>query len=143
MVRAVLLGQQEFVETMADVTPELLRLQEELVKTLRAGFESAQDQFRQGTEMDFTDIAQTYYKELEALQIMKARLNKKSISGKEILKIQIAVRSDALASLKQYSTFLQEMFQAGTASSRKVGEAKAKVLKAEIMLMVLKHATRE
>src|SRR5579871_2686672 len=67
MVRAVLLGQQEFVETMADVTPELLRLQEELVKTLRAGFESAQDQFRQGTEMDFTDIAQTYYKELEAL----------------------------------------------------------------------------
>jgi hypothetical protein len=70
-------------------------------------------------------------------------LKNKSISGREILKIQIAVRSDALHSLKNYSKSMQARFSAATETDGDIKAAKAKTLRAEIVLKALKHTASE
>jgi hypothetical protein len=144
-IRPALLSQQEFIETLADITPELLHLQQEVVNTLSTDLEDSKNRRQTGalTIDSYTDTEQSYYRELESLQIMKARLDNKSISAKKILKIRIAVRSDALASLKRLSESVKESRMAGTAGVREVAAAEVKVLKAEIVLEALKRAAGE
>jgi hypothetical protein len=141
-VRALLLGAPEFIET--HVTPGMLRLQQELVDTLSQELDYKERQVTTGIVRpeNLSNIVQAYYRELETSKIIQARLHKKSISGKEILKIRITVRSDALDSLKKHSESAQRSYAMGVASVIDIAAVKAEVLKAEIMLRALRRAAR-
>jgi hypothetical protein len=143
-IRATLLGlQQEFAEPLVEVTPELLGLQEELVAALLLEWHGMQEQTRVGvrTMEDAVSSEQNYYRELETLEVMKARLNSTAISEREILKIRIAVRSDALVSVKEDSALARDRFNVGEVTFTDVAAMRARVLKATIMLEALKRAS--
>jgi hypothetical protein len=142
-ITAALAGMQhEFAEPLVEVTPELLRLQQNLVEALRAELDGVREEARTGqrnTE-DILAMLQIYYRELETLQVLTARSKSKSISEKELLKIRIAVRSDALAVLKESIEQTKNRFNVGEVTSTDVAAAKAAALKAEIMIETLKQA---
>lgn len=142
-IRAALASlQHEFAEPLVEVTPELLRLQQDLVEALRAELDGVGEEARKGqrnTE-DILAVVQIYYGELETLKVMTARSKSKSISEKELLKIRIAVRSDALAIFKESIEQAKSRFNAGEVTSTDVAAAKAAGLKAEIMIETLKQA---
>jgi hypothetical protein len=141
--RAALLALQgEFAEPLVEVTPDLLRLQQQLVEARRAETDGARKEqlIGQRTWREVGPIEQNYYRELEILQVMTARLNNKSISEKDLLKIRIAVRATALASLKKESEVAQDRFQGGEVTPVDIAGIKATELKAEIMLEALKRA---
>lgn len=144
-IRAVLAGQQEFVETLAEITPQVLRLQKELVEKLKASLDFAKQALESGTVQghNFTDLEQTYYRELEALEVMSARAKDKSLSANEILKIKIRVRSEAVEDLKQSVAALRQQVSEGVVGIDAVGAAEARALKAEIVLIAMKQAAGE
>jgi hypothetical protein len=144
-IRPAVLGLPEFVETLAEITPELLHLQQEVVEARRIQLEGTRQQYRVGQRAleGVYEAEQAYYKELESLRLMTARSNNNSISEKELLKIRIAVKSEALASLKDLGESVKDRFSVGEVTRVDISEIKAKVLKAEIMLEALKRVASD
>jgi hypothetical protein len=143
-IRASLLGQQEFIETVAEITPELLRLQKELVEKRDAALNLAKRALESGAgPRDFSDIEQSYYRELETLEVMTARARNKSISGKEILRIKVKVRSKAVDSLKEYVSALRRESENGFVGTDAVVAAEANALRAEVVLTAMMQAAGE
>jgi hypothetical protein len=145
-IRAALVGlQHEFAEPLVEVTPELLRLQQDLVEALRDELGGVREEawVDQRKTEEILAMVQMYYGELETLQVMTARSKSKSISEKELLKIRIAVRSDALAILKDSIEQTKNRFNVGEVTSTDVAAAKAAASKAEIMIETLKQAARK
>jgi hypothetical protein len=141
-IRAALAGLHEFVEPLVEVRPELLRLQQDLVETLRAELDGVRMLARTGQRSteDILAVVQIYYGELETLQVITARSKSKSISEKELFKLRIAVRSNALAVLKEIIEQTKDRYNVGEVTSADVAAAKAAALKAEIMIEPLKQA---
>ena len=94
----------------------------------------------QRTSKEIVTLEQVYFRELEALRVMTARWNNKSISERELLKIRVAVRSEALIVLQRHVGQVQSRFVTGEVTRVDVEGAKAAALKAEIMLEALKNA---
>ena len=132
----------EFPETLHKITPELLRLQEQLVDELRileAGTRE-EERVRQRPIEDVIKVTEYYFRELEALQVMTARSRKESITEQEILGIRIDVRSQALAVFKRDSEVTKDRFTVGEVTNTDFARAKARALKAEMVLEALKNA---
>jgi hypothetical protein len=142
-LRGALMGQHhEFPETLHKITPELLRLQEQLVDELgilQAGIRE-EERVGQRPNEDVIKATEDYFQELEALQVMSARSREQSITEQEILGIRIAVRSRALAVFKSHSEATKDRVAVGEATTTDYARAKARVLKTEIMLEALKNA---
>jgi hypothetical protein len=142
-IKAALVGlQHEFAEPLVEVTPELLRLQQDLVEALHDELGGVREEARVGQRKteEILAMVQIYYGELETLRVMTARSKNKSIAEKELLKIRIAVRSDALAVLKGSIEQTKNRFNVGEVTSTDVAAAKAAAFKAEIMIETLKQA---
>ncbi len=92
---ALLTLQHELAEPLIDVTPALLNLQEELVKTLRLAADGTREDARIGLRpsLEIVGAEQTYYSELETLQVMRARSNNRSISQSLSGKIMLDCRA--------------------------------------------------
>ena len=81
----------EFPETLHKITPELLRLQQQLVDELgilQAGTRE-EERVGQRTIEDVINVTEYYFRELEALQVMTARSRKEAVTEHEILEIRI------------------------------------------------------
>jgi hypothetical protein len=145
-LRLALLGlQQEFAATLHEITPALLKLQKELVDQLRGHFVGVEEEERVGrrTMQDLELASEAYFRELELLQVMEARSGNRSISDKELLKIRIETRSQALSYLQRHSKFAVDRHRVGEITRTDVAMAKARALKAEVMLEALKSAAGE
>jgi hypothetical protein len=143
---AALLGlQHEFPETLHKITPELLSRQQQLVESLRIYEEGVRDEARVGqrTMQDVISATEAYFRELEILKVMAARTRNKSISDKEILRIRIETRAEALLYLQNDARRLQDRFTVGEVTRVDIELAKARELKAEIMLEALRNAAGE
>ena len=141
-----LLGlQNEFPDSLHRITPELLRLQQQLVESVRIELVGVRDEERVGqrTSKEIVVLEQVYFRELESLRVMTARWNNKSISERELLKIRIAVRSEALTVLQRHAAQVQSRFVTGEVTRVDLEGAKAATLKAEFMLEALKNAAGE
>jgi hypothetical protein len=141
-----LLGlQNEFPDSLHRITPELLRLQQQLIESVRIELVGVRDEERVGqrTLKEIVALEQVYFRELESLRVMTARWNNKSISERELLKIRIAVRSEALTVLQRHAAQVQSRFITGEVTRVDLEGAKAAMLKAEIMLEALKNAAGE
>jgi outer membrane protein TolC len=141
-----LLGlQNEFPDSLHRITPELLRLQQQLIESVRIELVGVRDEERVGqrTLKEIVALEQVYFRELESLRVMTARWNNKSISERELLKIRIAVRSEALTVLQRHAAQVQSRFVTGEVTRVDLEGAKAAMLKAEIMLEALKNAAGE
>ena len=132
----------EFPETLHKITPELLRLQEQLVDELRILDAGTREEERVGqrTIEDIINVTEYYFRELEALQVMTARSRKEPITEQEILGIRIVVRSRALAVFKRDSEATKDRFTVGEVTNTDFARAKARALKAEMVLEALKNA---
>jgi outer membrane protein TolC len=142
---ALLSLRQELPETLVKITPELLGAQKQLVEALRLGLEGVRDEERVGqrTVEDVFVAELAYFRELEALKVMEARRDKDSISERELLKVRLEVRSEALSVLKQISRHVEGRHRVGEVTRTDVELTKAAALKAEIMLQALKSAAGE
>lgn len=132
----------EFPETLHKITPELLRLQEQLVDELRILEAGTREEERVGQRPieDVIEVTEYYFRELEALMVMTARSRKESITEQEILGIRIDVRSQALAVFRRDSAATKDRFAVGEVTNTDFARAKARALKAEMMLEALKNA---
>jgi hypothetical protein len=133
---------REFPETLHKITPELLRLQEELVGELRTLEAGTREEERTGlrTIEDVIDVTEHYFRELEALLVMTARSRQESITDREILGIRIDVRSQVLAALKRDSEATKDRFAVGEVTNTDLARTKARALKAEMVLEALRNA---
>jgi hypothetical protein len=142
-LRSALLGlRNEFPETLVKITPQLLRLQKELVENLRIQLAGVREgeKVRQQSIEEVVEAQLAYLKELEALRVMDARSGNASASEKDLLKIRIEVRTEALSYLKKLSQSVEERVKVGNVTTSDVAAARASALKAEIMLEALKAA---
>jgi outer membrane protein TolC len=135
----------ELVEALAEITPELLRLQEDLVNALRVQLNGAREDERVAvrTHDEVSAVERAYFSEQECLDVMTARFKNKAISDKEILRIRIAVRSKAVASLKDHVEYLTTRYAAGEVTRSDIEAARIRALKEEISLEAMKYAAGE
>lgn len=139
---ALLTLQRELAEPLIDVTPALLNLQEELVEALRLEADGTREDARRGMRplIDIVAAEQTYYSELETLQVMKARLKNKSISRRELLKIRIAVISDLLATLQEALRRTRDRYAIGEVTKTEIVKIQAAIVKTRVMTEALMQA---
>ena len=142
-LRSALLGlRQEFPETLVKMTPQLLGLQKELVESLRVRLAGVQEDEKVGQRSleEVFEAQLAYLRELEALRVMEARGGKTSVSERDLLRIRIEVRTEALSHLKKLSQSVADREKVGEVTHSDVAAASAVALKAEIMLEALKAA---
>jgi hypothetical protein len=140
-LRSALLGlQHEFPDTVVEITPKMLSLQKEVVQNLGISLQYAKADV--ATAEDLLRAQLAYLREVEALRVMEARSSKTPVSEKELLKIRIEIRSDALSHLKRYSQTVQVRAEVQEMTAGDVAAARAAALKAEIALEALKAAAR-
>jgi hypothetical protein len=145
-LQAALLGlRQELPETLVKITPQLLGLQKALVESLHVRLAGVQEDEKVGqrTLEEVSEAQLAYLKELEALRVMEARSGKTAVSERDLLKIRIEVRTEALSYLKRLSQSVEDRAKVGEVTHSDVAAARAVALKAEIMLEALKSAVGE
>jgi len=144
-LRAAFLGlRQEFPETLVKITPQLLSLQKQLVEQLRIQLAAVKEDEKAG-KLGLAELAEAqlpYLRELETLRVMEARSSNPSISEKEVLKMRIEIRSEALSYLKKLSQQAEASSKVGDMTFADVAVAKATALRAEIALEALKAAAQ-
>jgi hypothetical protein len=121
---------------------ELLQPQRELVETLRTRSEEMQMEDRVG-QADIQDIiyaAEAYFRELEVLQVMEARISNKRVSEKVLLKIRAEVRTKALSYFEDFYSGTQARLDLGEIKKSDFTATKAAMLNARIKLETLKSA---
>src|SRR5262245_33955656 len=140
LTSAMLGLQHEFPETLHKITPELLSLQQRLIDELRLQKQGTEEEERVGqrTAEEVLAVSEVYFRELETLRVIAALSSRKGISDREILKVRIEVRSEALAFLKRFSQYTEQRFNAGEVLRTDLARMKVRALKAEIMLEALK-----